>query len=338
MTNDADIANAQPRRWLVAWIVALAVAALALAGVERYWRAQGQTPNVLDSPQLWSTERDKVYGDSPRPLVLLGASRTEYGFDMATLREELPGYQPVMLAINGLYPLAALRDLAHDPDFRGTVICDVESNAFLTEYAQLQQPHVDYYHRHWTPSWHVHRALLNVWQQAAAISNPEVGAVAMLKLGLTDAPPPPQNYVVYHTDRSGDIDYTRTDPEGAKRHFAAVAETNVANLPKRTPESWFAEVRPVLDWARAIEAHGGRVIFYESPISGFNRQIMDRVYPPELYWNHFAAASPVAVVSARDYPELVAFPLPDDSHIDYRNKAAYTRTLVAVLKAKGFLQ
>lgn len=338
MTNDADIANTSPRRWLVAWIVALAVAALALAGVERGWRAHGQVPNVLDSPQLWSTERDKVYGDAPRPLVLLGASRTEYGFDMPTLRAELPGYRPVMLAINGLYPLAVLRDLANDPDFRGTVICDVESNAFLTEYRELQQPYVDYYHRHWTPSWRVHRSLLDVWQQAAAISNPDLGAIAMFKRALAGAPPPPRNYVAYHTDRSGDIDYTLTDPEGAKRHFAAVAETNVANLPKRTPETWFAEVRPVLEQARAIEARGGRVIFYESPISGFNRQIMDRVYPPELYWNRFAAESPVAVVSARDYPELVAFPLPDDSHIDYRNKAAYTRTLIGVLKAKGLLQ
>ncbi|HVJ63014.1 MAG TPA: hypothetical protein VM555_09925 [Tahibacter sp.] len=337
MTTGADIANARPQRWLAAWIVALAVAALALAGIERYWRAQGQTPNVLDSPQLWSAQRGKVYGDSPRPLVLLGASRTEYGFDMQVLRDELPGYRPVMLAVNGLYPLAALRDLAHDPDFRGTVICDVESNAFLAEYAQLQQPYVDYYHRHWTPSWRVHRALLNGWQQAAAISNPDVGAVAALKRIFATAAPL-QNYVVYHTDRSGDIDYTRTDPEGAKRHFAAVAETNVANLPKRTPDTWFAEVQPVLDWARAIEARGGRVIFYESPISGFNREVMDRVYPPQLYWNRFAAASPVPVVSARDYPELVAFPLPDDSHIDYRNKAAYTRTLIGVLKKKNLLQ
>jgi len=185
--------------------------------------------------------------------------------------------------------------------------------------------------------WRVHRALLNVWQRSAAISNPDVGAVATIKRIFATAPPL-QNYVTYHADRSGDIDYTRTDPEGAKRHFAAVAETNVANLPKRTPDEWFADIAPVFDWVRAIQARGGRVIFYESPISGLNREIMDRVYPPAQYWNRFAAASPAPVVSARDYPELVAFPLPDDSHIDYRDKAAYTRTLIGVLKSQGLLQ
>lgn len=332
-----DIAQARPQRWLLAWAVALVAASLVLVGVERYWRARGQTPNVLDSPQLWSAEREKVYGEDPRPLVLLGASRTEYGFDMRVLREELPQYRAVMLAVNGLYPLAALRDLAQDPEFRGTILCDVESNAFLREYAGLQQPYVDYYHRHWTPSWRVHRAVLNVWQQTAAISNPEVGAVAALERALTTQPPL-QNYVVYHTDRSGDIDYTRTDPEGAKRHFAAVAETNVANLPKRTPDEWFADIAPVFGWVRAIQARGGRVIFYESPISGLNREIMDRVYPPAQYWNRFAAESPAPVVSARDHPQLAAFPLPDDSHIDYRNKAAYTRAVIGVLKSKGLLQ
>ena len=337
MTPDADIAKTPTQRWGVAWIVALAVAAALLVAVEFAWRAHGYGPNVIDSPQLWSAERDKVYGTDPRPLVLLGASRTEYGFDMRVLREELPGYRPVMLAVNGIYPLATLRDLARDPDFRGTVICDVESNAFLSEYAALQQPYVDYYHHHWTPSWRVHRALLDMWQRTAAISNPDFGAIALVRRAFMTVPPL-QNYVTYHADRSGDLDYTRTDPEGAKRHFAAVVETNVARLPKYTPDQWFVEVEKALADARAIEARGGRVIFYESPISGLNRDVMDRVYPPELYWNRFAAASPVAVVSARDFPSLTAFPLPDDSHIDWRDKAAYTRAVIGVLKAKGLLQ
>lgn len=334
---DDNATGEPPQRWLLAWAIALVVAVALLAGVEIAWRARDQAPNVLDSPQLWSAEREKVYGDSPRPLVLLGASRTEYGFDMAALRESLPDHRPVMLAINGLYPLAVLHDLARDPDFRGTVICDVESNAFMREYAHLQQSYVDYYHRHWTPSWRAHRLFLDAWQQAAAISNPELGAVATLKRLFTTTQPP-QNYVVYHTDRSGDIDYTRTDPEGAKRHFAATAESNAANMAKRAPDAWLADIAPVFDDVRAIQARGGQVIFYESPISGFNRQIMDRLFPPELFWNRFAAASPAPVLSARDYPALTAFPLPDDSHIDYRNKAAYTRALVGVLKERGLLQ
>jgi hypothetical protein len=332
----SSTSSSDGKAWLATWAAALLVAALALFVAERHWRAQGYVPTVLDSTQLWSIQRGRVYGDSPRPLVLLGASRIEYGVDMKTLRDELPHYKPVMLAVNGLYPLSVLRDLAQDPDFRGVVLCDVESNTFISDYFFVQQAYPDYYHQRWTPSWHLHRVLLTAWQRAALIANPEYGVLASLKRGFGGGVPF-RNYVNYYSNRSGDIDYTKTDPEATKKHFADTVEGNIARLPKRDPDTWLADIAPVYDWVRAIQARGGTVIFYESPTLGLTRDINDRLYPREQYWNRFVAASPAPVVSANAVPALANTPLPDDSHIDYRNKAAYTRKLVDALVERGLL-
>lgn len=333
----SSTSSSERRSWLLTLGGASALAAATLLAVEWHWRGQGYTPTVLDSTQLWSVQRERVYGDSPRPLALLGASRTEYGIDVKALRELLPNYKPVMLAVNGSYPLSTLRDLAQDPDFRGVVLCDVESNTFVRDYFFLQQPYVDYYHQRWTPSWHLHRALLTGWQRTALIANPDFGFVATLKRGFTGGAPF-RNYITYYGNRSGDIDYRKTDPEASKKHFAATVEGNIARLPKRDPQQWLANVAPVYEWVKAIQARGGEVIFYESPTSGLTREINDRLYPRAEYWDRFVATSPAPVLSANAIPELASTVLPDDSHIDYRDKAAYTRALVKVLIERGLLK
>jgi len=320
----------------LAWAIALAVAALALGWVERRWRERGYQPNVLDSAQLWSLQRQRVHGDSPRPLVLLGASRIQAAIDPPLLRELLPDRRPIMLAVSGRYPLAALRDLAADEDFHGDVICDIESNGFLREYRDLQQDYVDYFHRQWTPSWHLHRALLTEWQQAALIADPRFGIIETLRHALQGGKPY-HDYVRLRPDRATEIDYALTDPEGAKRHFAATVEGNIAHLPRRTPDEWLADIAPVFVWARAIQARGGRVIFYESPLHGLQREVQERVYPRDAYWHRFAATSPAPVLSARDVPALMAFDLPDDSHLDRRDKAAFTHAFVQALHERGLL-
>jgi hypothetical protein len=333
----SSTSSSERRSWLLTLGGAVVLAGAVLLAVEWHWRGQGYVPTVLDSTQLWSVQRERVYGDSPHPLALLGASRVEYGIDVKTLRELLPNYKPVMLAVNGLYPLSTLRDLAQDPDFHGVVLCDVESNTFIREYFFGQQPYVDYYHQRWTPSWHLHRALLNDWQRAAVIANPDFGFVATLKHYFSGGAPF-RNYITYYGNRSGDIDYRKTDPEGYKKHFAATVEGNIARLPKHEPTQWLADIAPVFDWVKAIQARGGEVIFYESPTSGLTREINDRLYPRAEYWDRFVAASPAPVLSANSIPELANTVLPDDSHIDYRDKAAYTRALVKVLVERGLLK
>ncbi|MBS0556759.1 MAG: hypothetical protein JSR27_05020 [Proteobacteria bacterium] len=337
----SSISSSDPvsvRRWLAAWLVAIVLAVATCASVEAYWRAHGFRSNVLDSRQLWSQQRMRVDRGHGIALALLGASRTEYGIDPQRLRERLPAYRPVMLAVNAHYPLATLRDLAADTDFRGVVLCDLDAVGYLRAYWDMQQSYVDYYHTQWTPSWNFHRMLLTDWQRAAVIANPEFGWKASLLRAFTGAAPF-RDYVRYRANRSGDIDYREVDVAASKRHFAETMEGNIAHLPPHDPQRWLADLAPMHAWIAAINARGGSVIFYQSPLSGLQREAMQRVFPPAEYWDRLIAAFPEAhFLDADDVPELAAFRLPDDSHMDYRDKAAYTDALARVLVERGFVR
>src|SRR5436309_284771 len=132
--SSSDVGGVPRRRWATAWALAFVVATAIVGAAEYRWRALGYVPNIRDSAELWSIERDRIYATKKIPLVLLGASRIEYGVDMQQLKQLLPRYQPVMLAYNGHYPLAALRDLANDDRFHGVVLCDIDARGLSSYY------------------------------------------------------------------------------------------------------------------------------------------------------------------------------------------------------------
>ena len=339
MPSSISNSDDTPRRgWLLAWVLALGVGALVVGAVEWRWRALGYYPNVRDSAQLWSLQHDSVYTRDKIPLAILGASRIEFALDMKLLKSLLPRYRPVMLAQNGHYPLAVLRDLAEDDDFHGTVLCDIETSGLFKTAVDMQQPLVDYRRHQWSPSWRVHRLLLNLWQAHAVVANPDLGLVAAIKRVLGDPFRPQPDYFTFYADRSGDIDYARTDLEAARRHFSeqAADPKNLRALVE--PQQWFADLADVYAWTRRIQARGGKVIFYQSPTGRALHAIEIHRYPPELYWRRFAANSPAPVLDAADVPALSAFVEPDESHLDFRDKPAYTRALVDALVARGWLQ
>jgi hypothetical protein len=336
--SSSDQAPLRRWRWTTTWLLALVVAALIVGAAEMHWRAAGYVPNIRDSSELWSIQRDRVYAMKKTPLVLLGASRIEFAIDTKRMTELLPKYQPVMLAQNAHYPLAALRDLANDERFHGVVLCDIESGGLYKMYTEMQQPLVDYYHRQWSPSWHLHRLLLTAWQRLAVVADPDLGSVAVALRVLDNKPPPRPEYIRFHADRSGDIDYTRTDVEAAKRHFAEVLAGNKDMQALVAPDPWLADLAQVYEWTHRIQARGGKVIFYQSPTGATLSKIESIRHPPALYWDRFAANSPAPVLNAADDPHLSAFALPDDSHLDFRDKAAYTSALVDALVQRGLIE
>ena len=82
-----------------------------------YLRDLGHLPSVIDSSQLWAQERSRTNGSDA--VVFIGASRTLYGVDLQTVRKSIPGSRPVMLALNGAYPMATLKALADTQGLTG---------------------------------------------------------------------------------------------------------------------------------------------------------------------------------------------------------------------------
>ena len=321
--------------WLLAGILALGLALALVIASEAWWRQQGHNPSVIDSAQLWSLHRDRVEGDDA--LVFLGASRTQFGIHLPTVATLLPDARPVMLAVNGRYPLAALKHLAEDESFAGTVLLDVDSRGMALYNRWMQEPYTDYYDTRWSPNWHLHRLLLTPWQARMTVARGPLGAVPTLSRWLGGLPPQHPSHVWLEANRTGTIDFTRVNPVDLANHFAVGLEKDIANNPPPSPEQWLAELAPVVRWVERIEARGGEVIFYEPPVSGRQRQLAEKAYPRADYWQRFIDHYTLTGLNYQDEPALLAFELPDESHVSGNQRPAYTRTLIEILQRRGLL-
>lgn len=321
--------------WLIAAGTAVLIAGGLVSGAEHYWRAKGYLPGIIDSSQLWSISRQQA--GASNTLAFLGASRTQFGVKIDTVRQLLPDAQPVMLAINGQYPLATLNSLAEDDSFTGVALVDVDGRGMALYNRWAQQAYNEYYHHRWTPNWHYHRRLLNHWQAHMAIGYPRLSAAQTIVRALEDKGLPFNPYTRLQANRSGYIDFSRIDPQRLADSFARGLQKDIDNNPPPSPAQWLAELAPVAEWAKTIEARGGKVIFYEPPVSGRQRSLADAAYPREDYWQRFIDHYQLTGLHYQDEPALLAFDLPDESHVSGDTRPAYTRALIDILQRRELL-
>lgn len=335
--ENTPLTSRERRRWAWAWIGAVLLAAALLFGWEWHLRGTGVAPEVIDSQQLWAQQRDRANGaQPPRPVVFLGASRTVYGLDPKGWRDRRPQDKPVILAINGHYPAATLRDLAFDEDFHGLVICDIDSYGLLPAHWDMQQPWIDYRRTRWNTNWVIHRWLLTRWQRSSVLANPAVGLWATarrLRSGEALAMP----YSRTFANRSGEMLYDRVDAAGLAAYFDSEVDGKIARFPAPTPQQFVADLAPVEDWVRRIRARGGDVVFVTMPVRGRLPEMESRYMPRAEYWDAFARLPGIHALHYEDVPALRGIPLPDHSHVRAQDRAALTHALLDALAERGWL-
>jgi hypothetical protein len=111
----------------------------------------------------------------------------------------------------------------------------------------------------------------------------------------------------------------------------AMIQARIDALTPRANDIYLQRIASIVAMVAAIEARGGRVVFLVFPTSGFITDMHDRRFPRQQFWNNFARAVPAHATHFADVPELQKFPVPDGSHLDYRNRGAFTLALAKVL-------
>lgn len=334
------ISSFKPRgvlRWLLFYGVFFGTLGALLVAYNNYWLKQGHVPGIADSKSLWAAQRDQVYRRDKTPLVFLGASRTLFAIDMPYVRERMPDYYPVMLALNGRYPLAVLKDLALDKNFSGVVLIDIDSHGLLSVHNHMQQAHVDYYHGSWSPSWRVHRLLLNQWQQLTVLGDPTTNVVTLVQRRLAGHPLPRQPDSIIAADRNSSLLLTEEEGAHLKKHFVKVMRDDLVGKQTTDAAAWASNLEDVKYWVELIHSRGGQVVFYTAPVSGELRQVYDDAYPKEQYWDVFMAQLPAQALQASEIPAMDSIPLPDGSHMHASDKPDYSKLLLDALLERRIL-
>ncbi len=318
-------------------VLALLVAGAALAGWEWFWRTQGYEPALYDDRDLWSLHRERVTEvDQARNFTVAGASRIQLAFSTDAFESSMPGWTATSLAINGHYPTAVVEDLAEDDDFAGVLLVAVDARGLAHWYRDMSEPWVRHYHRDFGPQRRIERQLLTALQNRLVIVGSEFNLVRRLT-GWLDGRPPPRHYTRLLHDRTISADYQQADVEGLRRHFAQGLAADYERRPAPAPGRWRAELESIGEAVSAIQARGGKVVFLRMPTSDRHWELDSENYPRDRYWNRLSEATGARTVHFADHPELAGLELPDTSHIDGRDRAAFTRSLVAILVRAGVL-
>ncbi len=331
----------QSAHWWKTWALALVLCIVCTAAFEAFWRSRGYWPTVMDSKDLWSQQRARASKPAP-PLrvALLGASRIQYGFSPSVFRDEARKIgvhvDPIMLALNGQYPLAALRSLAQDDRFRGVAIVGIDALGFDKIARDMQADTVNFYETEFTPARELHRRLLTRLQPHLIAARPDFSWSAIARGYIDHGAPPAKEYVTFYADRSGATDYSRGQAEYLRQSRIEGVKRHYANYVPPPPERWLADAREVIDWVRAINMRGGRVVFYREPVSSAIREYDERYMPRAKYLDALAKIAPAVFVNFEDYPAL-DIETPDTSHIDAKDIPRHTAAFVRVLRERGVL-
>ncbi len=324
---------------LLTFAIAVLSAVALTAMVEQHRRAQGHLPTVRDDLDLWALERARVDGPGENAIAILGTSRILYGLDPKALARALPAKVPVMLAVNGAYPLAALSDLARDVKFTGIALVDIDARGLSRYYRDMQQSQVSRFMAGVGPSATVHRRILSQWQANLLLGDADLGLVPTLTRLTFNAAPPQSRHATIAPNRAGSLDFQHpnTNTAAMAANFAAGVLADYQDHPPPPPDQWLAELDDVVKDIRAIRARGGRVLFFCSATSGAHLMVDQQGYPRAYYWDRFAneIAKPngAYAIYALDIPAIAALKLPDSSHIDQRDRPAFTAAIAQLLKS-----
>ncbi len=322
-------------RWRMAWLAAIAIVVALAAAFELTLRHMGYVPTVQDDEDLWAIQADRLHG-APDAIALLGASRIQFAVDRAQV-EAATGRRAPMLAINGQYPLAALRWLALDTDFRGLAVVGIDARGMDRRHWDMQKPWIEHFRTRWTLAREIHRLLLTPLQQRLVAMRSPFAVVGLLRRWLAGLGPPFNDYLVMRADRVGFLDYQRTDIDAIRRQRIADLVAYYRDYPPAPAARWLADLEEVSQWVRVIQARGGRVVLFREPSAGEHLALDEKNYPRAVYWDAYARVSPAAMIEFRDEPAFASMVLPDDSHIDGHDIPRFTKALLDVLARRGLL-
>jgi hypothetical protein len=323
------------RRWIVAWLIALIAVGAAALGFESSLRQRGYVPTIQDDQDLWSIQADLTARDGGG-IALLGASRIQFAVDPAQV-ERATGRTTSMLAVNGHYPIAALKWLAEDPSFHGLAIVGIDARGLSKRHWAMQQPWIDHFENRWTLARKIHRQLLTPLQDHLVFMRSPFALAALARRALAGLGWPFNDYVVLRSDRLGLIDYRRSDIEAIRRQRIVDLVQYYKDYPPEPAVEWVGNLEQVSAWVRAIQARGGKVVLFREPSAGEHLALDEKNYPRDAYWDAYAKVSPAVMIDFRDEPALAAIPLPDTSHIDGLEIPRFTAALLDVLARRGII-
>jgi hypothetical protein len=354
-SSTSSFERAVPRGpWPLSGLIALVIFLVCMTAWEIKVRADGYRPCPNDSSDLWSMARSRV-SDDPDQTVIVGSSRIQFDFDLATWVELQGGETPVQLAMPGTNPMGLLEDLAAS-DFRGNLILGVSPGLWFVpegEPVELARGSVGRFHN-WSPSQKVGLRLGLALQGRLAFINAEDLTLGTLLNRIPLAPRPaaapnmPPVLPPYFTAP----DRHRQARMWDQCDFGTPLASRIQQIwlplftpppppPHLSPEEFQGMLAGNMEAhlgrleaaVKTIRDRGGRVVFVRPPSTGQLRGLERQFSPREGFWDRMLAVTGAPGIHFEDHQEFADFDCPEWSHLTAADAVRYSRILVPMVAA-----
>jgi hypothetical protein len=315
---------------------------LILALMELLWRSVGHFPTVHNKPPLWSYRRRELIRRGSDGVALLGSSRMLAAFSTDAFRKRFPNCCLEQLAIQASSPFKAFQELASDPDFRGTIICEFLEPAMIPPSSEkyAHQDYLDDFHHgsSWVQDFDLW--VTGTLQERLCCFYPELSLNNQLQNRVDLHRWQETRSVLMRFDRRQLVDYELVDVAQAKESTLHEMKTQLAESLKGgpiTPQEWLHRAMAIEGAVKELQARGGRAVFVVLPATGEIWNLEQRLFPKEKYWDRFAATTSALTIHFQDIPTLKGTRCPDDFHLDYRDADEFTNNLIDELIKRDVL-
>ncbi len=327
-----------------------------LTGWELYWRSipDYYHANIDDDRNLWAEHRAKVETATKDDVVILGASRTGFGF-RTSLWQEIQGIAPINLSVDGKTPVPFLVDIVDNTSFNGTIILGV---AILPVFASTEGSH-------WwaeAAAWPEHyRKQTYASKLSFFLSKQLQSHLVMLTSSELDfyndldlkslikripwegraGPGFPLLKFGYNDYERNLIMFTRMtkDPESAdviKDVWSSIF-VDINLYKDEIMSDAVAGMTALEKVVKKFEARGGNTILTRHDAQGIWEDVETSILPRELVWDKFVDAVDSPTYHYADYEFMGKYILPEWSHLSDSDAYTYTHDMVNKMIEDGHL-
>ncbi len=338
--------------WIRLFLVSLLIT-LALVGIwEGYVRNLGYEASLNDNADLWAETRTKLDHSAPNRTVIVGASRSQFDFDLKTYADYFGVEEPIQLALYGSNPVPVLEHIAFETNVSGTVLVGVTPVLLFIPEGEgpvdRSRDTIKHY-QNWSIS---QKTDYQLWKpldtHLAFLQEEDFRLSSLIKsLNIPNRsssffPPKAQPYFnTVQSNRQASI-WDKMDAKFAERiqkgwlpYFTPpppppnVTQEEFEKIFKDNMESYLQRIAKAV---AAIQKRGGKVVFIRYPSAGKIRELEAQFTPRNLFWDQIIAVSGAHGIHFEDYAELSGFQCPEWSHLSKKDAILFTQNLMPILK------
>lgn len=331
--------------WIHMTVLTVALSLLGLGCWEAYWRSRQFVPQYRNSDGMWALTRAQLDHPRAETTVIIGSSRMLFDINLETWAYET-GLRPVQLALEGTNPRPILTHLARESDVSGLVVVGVTPPLFFTPGFGYREEALERY-RTGTPSQWLGQRISMLIEPYLAFYTFDTELFRVIRRqtwwparpGFEPGPREVRRLETMRRTRQCDM-WSRldNDPEYAALCQDIWRDILYMKREQPSPEEARRMFRELLDQVRSdvqtIRDRGGEVVFIRAPSAGEFREVENRAFPRDRFWDVLLEETDAVGVHFEDYPELADLRIPEWSHVSARDTDRFTRVVVRALREK----